>query len=101
MISWFTAFNDKDINANVYRHSLWECPKPFHCSFEWHLTPHVTLYRLYVETCVWPTAFPEGVRSIQVSLYSILILTYALPYQLKALTSNQFIDSQDYFWFAV
>ncbi|CAH3177767.1 unnamed protein product [Porites lobata] len=32
-----------DINANVYRHSLWEYSKRFHCSFEWHLTPHMTL----------------------------------------------------------
>ena len=30
---------DKEINANVYRHSLWEYCKRFHCSFEWHLTP--------------------------------------------------------------
>ena len=30
---------DKEINANVYRHSLWEYSKTFHCSFEWHLTP--------------------------------------------------------------
>ena len=40
---------DKEINANVYRHSLWEYYKRFHCSFEWHLTPHMTLY---IETCI-------------------------------------------------
>ena len=56
---------DKEINANVYRHSLWEYYKRFHCSFEWHLTPHMTLY---IETCIRRT-FPEGVRLIQVSLY--------------------------------
>ena len=39
---------DKEINANVYRHSLWEYSKRFHCSFEWHLTPHMTLS---IETC--------------------------------------------------
>ena len=33
---------NKEINANVYRHSLWEYPKLFHCSFELHLTPHMT-----------------------------------------------------------
>ena len=36
---------DQEINANVYRHSLWEYSKRFHCSFEWHLTPH-TCYLL-------------------------------------------------------
>ena len=40
---------DKEIHANVYRHSLWEYSKRFHCSFEWHLTPHMTLY---IETCI-------------------------------------------------
>ena len=34
---------NKEINANVYRHSLWEYYKRFHCSFEWQLTPHMTL----------------------------------------------------------
>ena len=43
---------DKEINANVYRHSLWEYYKRFHCSFEWHLTPHMTLY---IETCIRQT----------------------------------------------
>ena len=32
---------NKEINANVYRLSLWEHSKRFHCSFEWHLTPHM------------------------------------------------------------
>ena len=40
---------DKEINANVYRHSLWECYKRFYCSFEWHLTPPMTLY---IKTCI-------------------------------------------------
>ena len=40
---------DKEINANVYRHSLWEYSKRFHCSFEWHLTPPMTLS---IETCI-------------------------------------------------
>ena len=35
-------FNNK-INAKVYRHSLWEYSKHFHCSLEWHLTPHTTV----------------------------------------------------------
>ena len=35
-------FNNK-INAKVYRHSLWEYSKHFHCSLEWHLTPHMTV----------------------------------------------------------
>ena len=39
----------KEINANVYRHSLWEYSKCFHCSIEWHLTPHMTLS---LETCI-------------------------------------------------
>ena len=33
----------KGIHANVYRHSLWEYSNRFHCSFEWHLTPHMSL----------------------------------------------------------
>ena len=37
---------NKEINAND---SLWEYSKPFHCSFEWHLTPHMTLS---IETCI-------------------------------------------------
>ena len=40
---------NKEINADVYRHSLWEYSKCFHCSFEWHLIPHKTLS---IETCI-------------------------------------------------
>ena len=40
---------DKEIHANAYRHSLWEYSKRFHCSFKWHLTPHMTLS---TETCI-------------------------------------------------
>ena len=40
---------NKEINVNVYRHSLWEYSKLFHCSFEWHLTPPMTLS---IETCI-------------------------------------------------
>ena len=43
---------DKEINADVYRHSLWQYSKRFHCSFEWHMTPHMTLS---IETCIRPT----------------------------------------------
>ena len=39
----------KEINANVYRHSLWDYSKRVHSSFEWHLTPHMTLS---IETCI-------------------------------------------------
>ena len=65
------VYLNKEINANVYRHSLWEYSQRFHSSFEWHLTPHMTLS---IETCIRRTpcikrtAFPEGVRLIQVSL---------------------------------
>ena len=52
---------DKEINANVYRHSLWEYCKHFHCSFEWHLTPHMTLS---IETCIWWTPCISGHYSI-------------------------------------
>ena len=38
---WFTLI--KKLMQNVYRHSLWEYSKRFHCSFQWHLTPHMTL----------------------------------------------------------
>ena len=56
---------NKEIYANVsppdvYRHSLWEYSKRFHCSFEWHLTPHVTLS---IETCIRRT--PCIKRTIQ------------------------------------
>ena len=44
-----TIIFNKEINANVYRHSLWEYSKRFHCSFEWHLTPHMTLS---IKTCI-------------------------------------------------
>ena len=52
---------NKEINANVYRHSLWEYSKHFHCSFEWHLTPHMTLS---IETCIWWTPCISGHYSI-------------------------------------
>ena len=39
---------DKEMNAKVNRHSLWGYSKCFHCSFEWHLTPHMTLS---IEVC--------------------------------------------------
>ena len=54
---------DKEINANVYRPNLWEYYKRFHCSFEWHLTPHMTLY---IETCIRRT--PCIQRTLQQSL---------------------------------
>ena len=47
MINW-SLFN-KEINVNVYRHSLWEYAERFHCSFEWHLTPHMTSS---IDTCI-------------------------------------------------
>ena len=40
---------DKEINANLYRHSFQEYSKRFHCLYEWHLTPHMTLP---IETCI-------------------------------------------------
>ena len=43
------VYLNKEINANVYRHSLWEYSKSFHSSFEWHLTPHMTLS---IKTCI-------------------------------------------------
>ena len=54
---------DREINANVYRHSLREYSKRFHCSFEWRLTPHVTLT---IETCFRRT--PCIKRTLQHSL---------------------------------
>ena len=38
VLNWSSLIN-KEINGNIYRHSLWEYSKRFHCSFEWHLTP--------------------------------------------------------------
>ena len=49
---WYYDF-DKEINANVYRHSLWEYYKRFHCSFEWHLTPHMTLLQHSPRVSAW------------------------------------------------
>ena len=40
---------DKEISANVYRHSLSDYSKRFHYSFQWHLTPPMTLS---IETCI-------------------------------------------------
>ena len=40
---------DKEVKANVFRHSLWDYSKRFHCSFQWHLTPRVTLS---IKTCI-------------------------------------------------
>ena len=56
----------KESNANVYRHSLWEYSKRFHGSFEWHLTPHMTLS---IETCNRWAPCNKGVGLIQVLLY--------------------------------
>ena len=47
---------DKE-NANVYRQSLWKYSKRFHCSFEWHLTPHMTLS---IETCIRACLYEGG-----------------------------------------
>ena len=44
-----TIIFNKEINANLYRYSRWEYSECFHCSFEWHLTPHLTLS---IETCI-------------------------------------------------
>ena len=42
---------NKEINAND---SLWEYSKPFHCSFEWHLTPHMTLsMEICIRVCLY------------------------------------------------
>ena len=43
---------NKEINANVYRHSFWECSKRFNRLFEWRQTPHMTLS---IETCIGRT----------------------------------------------
>ena len=40
-----TIIFNKEINANVYRHSLWEYSKRFHCSFEWHDTSYDVIYQ--------------------------------------------------------
>ena len=53
---------DKEINANVYRHSLREYYKRFYCSFEWHLTPPMMLY---IKTCIRRT--PCIKRTLQLS----------------------------------
>ena len=42
MINWSTLIKK-------YRHSPLEYSKRFHCSFEWHLTPHDTLS---IENCI-------------------------------------------------
>ena len=57
---------NEEINANVFRHSLWEYSKRFHGSFEWHLTPHMTLS---IETCNSWAPCIKDVRLIQVLLY--------------------------------
>ena len=45
---------DKEINANVYCHSLWEYSRCFHCSFEWHVID--TSYDVIsIETCIRQT----------------------------------------------
>ena len=52
--------------------------KHFHCLFEWHLTPHMTLS---IETCIrWTpcTAFPNFVHLIQVSLYLYSVEAFAV-----------------------
>ena len=66
------VYLNKEINANVYRHSLWEYSQRFHSSFNgiWHpiwryllkpvLGGHPVLSGHY--------SIPRGVRLIQVSL---------------------------------
>ena len=48
-VTRWTPIYPREINANVYRHSFFEYSKRFHFSFEWHLTPHMTLS---IETCI-------------------------------------------------
>ena len=50
----------------TYFVSLWEYSKHFHGSFEWHLTPYMTLC---IETCNRWAPCIKGVRLIQVLLY--------------------------------
>ena len=65
---------DKEINANVYRYSHWEYYKRFYCSFEWHLTPHMTLY---IETYLGGHPVLSGHYSIPrgSSLYSLVLFS--------------------------
>ena len=51
---------DKEIHVNVYRNSLWDYSKCFHCSFEWYLTPHMTFF---IKTCIRQT--PSIKRTLQ------------------------------------
>lgn len=38
-------YNLRLIDANVYRYTLWEYSKPFHCSFEWFDSSYDVLYQ--------------------------------------------------------
>ena len=45
----------KEINSNVYRHSLWSIPR-FHYFLEWYLISHFTFS---IQTCI--SAFQKGI----------------------------------------
>ena len=64
LISWnmrcnlrsFSQFvHFKEINSNVYRHSLWSIPR-FHYFLEWYLISHFTFS---IQTCI--SAFQRGI----------------------------------------
>ena len=55
---------DKETNAKVYRQSLREYSWHFHCSFEWDLTSHMTLY---IEACIGRTPCIKPYQTFRVN----------------------------------
>ena len=54
MINWSSLINKL---IQTYIVIVWKYSKPFHCSFEWHLTPHMTLS---IETCIRACLYEGG-----------------------------------------
>ena len=76
----------------TYIYSLWEYSKRFHCSFEWHLTPHGR-YLLKPVLGGHPvlSGHYKGVHLIQVSLYIFKMVILYFWHFLAFVSSDFFL----------
>ena len=86
---WFTKIKKL---MQTYIYSLWEYSKRFHCSFEWHLTPHGR-YLLKPVLGGHPvlSGHYKGVHLIQVSLYIFKMVILYFWHFLAFVSSDFFL----------
>ena len=86
---WFTKIKKL---MQTYIYSLWKYSKRFHCSFEWHLTPHGR-YLLKPVLGGHPvlSGHYKGVHLIQVSLYIFKMVILYFWHFLAFVSSDFFL----------